>query len=67
MVFKQDGLLTKQNGKKQMWKHLGLKLDPKYCKLPLMIKRLFSDCANITETGILLKPRTNISIRLETD
>ena len=49
--YYKDLFDEKQNGMKQMWKHLGSMLNPKRCKGPQMIKRLFSDGENITENS----------------
>ena len=48
--YYKDLFDEKQNGTKQMWKHLGVLLNPKRSKGPQMIKRLLSDGAKITET-----------------
>ena len=47
--YYKDLFDEKQNGMKQMWKHLGVLLNPKRSKGPQMIKRLLFDGANITE------------------
>ena len=39
----------KQNGMKQMWKHLGTLLNPRRSKGPQMIKRLFCNNTNVSE------------------
>ena len=41
----------KQNGMKQMWRHLGAMLNPKRDKGPQMINRLLSNDTNVTENS----------------
>ena len=47
--YYKDLFDEKQNGMKQMWKHLRVMLNPKCCKGPQMIKQLLFDGPNITE------------------
>ena len=51
--YYKDLFDEKQNGMKQMWKHLGVMLNPKRSKGPHMIKRLLSDGTNITENNAI--------------
>ena len=49
--YYKDLFDEKQNGMKQMWKHLGSVLNPKRTNIPHKILRLFTNKTNMTENS----------------